>query len=113
MVTNWRSRLDALFKLAESKTGGGKRFTHKPHPHRLRHTFAAEYLNAGVPIETVSLLLGHSSIRVTGKHYAKFSRARQMRIDDAVREAWKSRRPSLQIVKGGSKSAAWVSVPGA
>jgi integrase/recombinase XerD len=59
-----------------------------------------------MPIETVSLLLGHSSIMVTGKHYAKFSRARLMRIDETVREAWKSRRPSLQIVKGGSKCAA-------
>jgi hypothetical protein len=29
-----------------------------------------------------------------------------MRIDDAVREAWKSRQPSFQIVKGVSKSAA-------
>lgn len=58
-----------------------------------------------MPIET-SLLLGHSSIKVTEKPYAKISLARQMRIDDAVREAWKSRRPSLQIVRGGSKSAA-------
>jgi integrase len=55
-VTNWRSRLEALFRLAESQTGGGKRFAHKPHPHRWRHAFAAEYPNAGVPIETVSLL---------------------------------------------------------
>jgi integrase len=105
-VNNWRARLDALFKLAESQTGGWKPFTNKPHPHRFRHTFAAEYLNAGVPIETVSLLLGHASVRVTEKHYAKFNRARQVRIDDAVRAAWKSRRRDLQIVRGGSKSAA-------
>jgi integrase len=34
-----------------------------------RHTFAVELLKHGVPIETVSMLLGHASIRVTEKHY--------------------------------------------
>jgi integrase len=64
-VTNWRSRLEAFFRLAESTSGGGARFAHKPHPNRLRRAFAAEYLDAGVPIETVSLLLRHSSVKVT------------------------------------------------
>ena len=105
-VNNWRSRLTKLFTLAELRTGGGKPFASKPHPHRFRHTFAAEYLNAGVPIETVSLLLGHASVRVTEKHYAKFNRARQVRIDDAVRKAWKAKRPQLRVLKGGSQNVA-------
>jgi integrase/recombinase XerD len=88
-VTNWRTRLDKLFKLAESKTGAGKPFSHKPHPHRFRHTFAAEYLLAGVRIEEVSLLLGHASARATERHYAKFNRARQMQVDQSVKSAWK------------------------
>jgi intergrase/recombinase len=29
-------------------------------------------LNKGVPIDRVSLLLGHSSVKVTEKHYAPF-----------------------------------------
>jgi len=33
--------------------------------HRFRHTFAVEMLLAGVPIERVSLLLGHKTIRTT------------------------------------------------
>jgi integrase/recombinase XerD len=37
------------------------------HPHRFRDTFAVELLLSGVPIERVSVLHGHSSIRVTEK----------------------------------------------
>ncbi len=105
-VSKWRLRLTKLFRIAEMRTGSRKPFSHKPHPHRLRHTFAAEYLNAGVPIETVSLLLGHASVKVTEKHYAKFNRARQERIDEIVRVAWKSRRPKLRVLKGGSQNVA-------
>ena len=35
--------------------------------HRFRHTFAVEMLLAGVPIERVSVLLGHKTIRTTEK----------------------------------------------
>jgi integrase/recombinase XerD len=33
--------------------------------HRFRDTFVVELLLAGVPIERVSVLLGHQSVRVT------------------------------------------------
>lgn len=36
-----------------------------------RKTYGTMLLNKDVPIETVSNLLGHSSIRTTQKHYAK------------------------------------------
>jgi integrase/recombinase XerD len=35
------------------------------HAHRFRDTFGVGLLQAGVPIERVSVLLGHSSIKVT------------------------------------------------
>jgi hypothetical protein len=41
-----------------------------------------------VPIETVSILLGHSSIAVTNRHYAPFVRSRQIALEEAVRQTW-------------------------
>jgi integrase/recombinase XerD len=61
IVRSWQTRLRRLFELAKIENG---------HPHRFRHTFAAELLLSGVPIERVAILLGHSSLRITEKHYA-------------------------------------------
>lgn len=41
------------------------------HTHLGRHTFATVALNSGIPIEIVSKVLGHSSIKMTQVHYAK------------------------------------------
>jgi integrase len=56
--------------------------------HRLRDTFAVDLLVKGVPIEEVSKLLGHESIRTTEKHYAKWVKGRQDRLDALVTGAW-------------------------
>jgi hypothetical protein len=50
-----------------------------------RDTFAVELLLAGVPIDQVSLLLGHSSVKVTEKHYAPFVKARQAQLAQSAR----------------------------
>jgi len=41
--------------------------------HTLRHSFATHMLQAGVPLHTVSELLGHSSVAVTGDVYGHVS----------------------------------------
>ncbi len=41
------------------------------HTHLGRHTFATVALNAGISIEIISKVLGHSSIKMTQAHYAK------------------------------------------
>lgn len=79
-VADWQRTLKRLFKLANL----GKRC----HPHMLRDTFAVEYLVAGVPIDQVSILLGHSSVRITEKHYAPWVIARQQQLENSVRKAW-------------------------
>ena len=39
-------------------------------------------------MEEVSKLLGHTSIRTTEKHYAKWSKGRQDRVDSLVTGTW-------------------------
>jgi integrase/recombinase XerD len=56
--------------------------------HRLRDTFAVDLLSKGVPLEEVSKLLGHTSIRTTEKHYAKWVKGRQDRLDSLVAGTW-------------------------
>jgi integrase/recombinase XerD len=56
--------------------------------HRLRDTFAVELLIKGVPLEDVSKLLGHKSILVTERHYAKWVKGRQDRLDSLVTATW-------------------------
>lgn len=56
--------------------------------HRLRDTFAVDLLEKGVPLEEVSKLLGHESIKTTERHYAKWVKGRQDRLDSLVRATW-------------------------
>lgn len=72
VVGSWRKRLAKLFELAEITNG---------HPHRFRDTFAVELLLSGVPIERVSVLLGHQSVRITEKHYSPWVRSRQEQLE--------------------------------
>jgi integrase len=76
---NWQRRFQKLFTLADVKNA---------HPHRFRDTFSVELLLAGVPIEDVSILLGHSSVKITERAYAPWIQARQQRLEVAVRKAW-------------------------
>jgi integrase/recombinase XerD len=44
-------------------------------------------LLAGVPLEQVSILLGHKSVKITEKHYAPWVKARQDLLAANVRKA--------------------------
>lgn len=56
--------------------------------HRLRDTFAVDLLQKGVPLEEVSKLLGHESIKTTERHYARWVKGRQDRLDSLVMGTW-------------------------
>ena len=50
--------------------------------HMLRDTYAVEMLNAGVPMEKVSKLLGHKTIATTERYYAKWVPSRLRLLED-------------------------------
>ena len=91
IVGSWRKRLAKLFELAEIPKG---------HAHRFRDTFAVELLLAGVPIERVSVLLGHQSVRITERHYSPWVRARQEQLEQDLKRAWEQDPVALLETKG-------------
>jgi integrase/recombinase XerD len=84
VTCHWQMRLKKVFDSAEVSKGQGNAISH-----RFRDTFAVELLLAGVPIERVSILLGHQSVRVTEKHYNPWVRSRQEQLEADVASAWK------------------------
>jgi integrase/recombinase XerD len=62
----------------------------KAHFHQFRDTYAVELLQNDVPIEQVSMLLGHASIKVTERHYAPWVGARQRRMEENLHRVIKN-----------------------
>jgi integrase/recombinase XerD len=86
VVGNWQRSFRRLFKVANLRRDDGS--PKRCHPHMFRDTFAVEMLLAGVPLEQVSILLGHKSVKITEKHYAPWVKARQELLAANVRKAW-------------------------
>jgi integrase/recombinase XerD len=90
-IGKWQRRLQTLFILAEVQGG---------HAHRFRDTFAVELLLAGIPLERVSVLLGHQSVRITERHYSPWVRARQEQLECDLLRAWSQDPIALMQTKG-------------
>jgi integrase len=86
---DWQRALRGVFKEAKILDG---------HAHRFRDTFAVDLLEKGVPMDRVSMLLGHSSIKVTEKHYSPWVRARQEQLEADVRRTWEHLAPKRSAV---------------
>jgi len=87
-VGNFERTLKSMFANAGISNG---------HAHRFRDTFAVELLVKGVPMDAVSVLLGHSSIKITEKHYSPWVKARQDQLEQHVMKTWDS--PGKKVVK--------------
>jgi integrase/recombinase XerD len=80
-VKSWNRVFQKLFSTCDPPVAGG-------HPHRFRDTFAISLLLRGAELPNVSILLGHSSIRVTERHYSPWIKARQEQLEKDVRRTW-------------------------
>jgi integrase/recombinase XerD len=78
-VDVWERAFKRAFTMAGMPNG---------HSHQLRDTFAVSLLQQGIPLEEVSKLLGHTSIKTTEKSYAPWVTARQDRLDALVVGTW-------------------------
>jgi len=78
-VGKWQRRLLLLFRQAGIAHG---------HAHRFRDTFAVELLLSNVPLERVSVVLGHQSVRITERHYSPWVRARQEQLEADLQRAF-------------------------
>lgn len=91
-VKSWKRTFARLCELAGVKG----------HPHMMRDTFATSLLLKGVPLETVSQLLGHRSTKVTEQSYSPWIKARQDHLEAAVRATWEEPKPKLKVIQGGA-----------
>ena len=82
--------------------------------HRFRHTFAVELLLAGMPIEQVSKLLGHKTVRTTERYYSACVKERQRKLEADVKQAWtKMELPDLFTSQLAAKALEGMTLAGA
>jgi integrase len=98
IVRSWQARVKKVFDLAGVSKGPSIAVSH-----RFRDTFAVELLLAGVPIERVSILLGHQGVRVTEKHYNPWVRSRQEQLEADVARTWAHDPLLVQKIPGTKK----------
>ena len=89
VVADWQRAFRRLFKEVglQHEDGTAKR----AYPHMFRNSFAVECLLAGVPLHDVAILLGHSSVKTTERHYSPFVMARQVQLTDLVKQTWSAK----------------------
>lgn len=92
-VTSWQERIVKLSRKAKVPDG---------HAHRFRDTLATQLLLEGVPLERVSILLGHQSIKVTERHYSPWIRERQQQAEADVKRTW-TRDPLVLLETKGTR----------
>lgn len=88
LTKRWTDRVRLLSKLLSFRDEHGNPLPF--HSQMLRDTFAVEMLLAGVPLEDVSRLLTHKSVRVTEKYYARWVKSREQQLEQKLVQAMRS-----------------------
>jgi len=83
----WRKRIKAICKELKIVPD---------HPHRFRHSLAADLLTKGATVEQVAAILGNSPAVVI-KHYSQWIKSRQDALDRMIEKTWE--KPALTLVK--------------
>jgi site-specific recombinase XerD len=83
----WRRSIKRMCKEAKVYPG---------HPHRFRHSLAADLLTKGASVENVAAILGNSPAIVI-KHYSQWIKGRQDELDSFLEKTWD--KPALVRVK--------------
>ena len=83
----WRKRIKAICKDLKITPD---------HPHRFRHSLAADLLTKGATVEQVAAILGNSPAVVI-KHYSQWIKSRQDALDAMLEKTWE--KPALTLVK--------------
>lgn len=60
----------------------------RAYPHLFRHTFATDLLQTGASLQTVAVLLGHSSTMIAEQRYSHCIKARQENLEVEVKKLW-------------------------
>lgn len=80
---NYSKKIAEIFTKAGIREKADNKLTH-----RFRHTFVVDLLEKGVPLETVSLLIGHQNIKTTQDYYAGWTKKAMDRAAQLVRDSW-------------------------
>jgi integrase/recombinase XerD len=75
----FRRKMNKIFRKAEIQ---------KATPHRFRHSFSVGLLEKGVSFQTLAKLLGHSSVAISERFYAYWSKGRDQALTDELKRTW-------------------------
>ncbi len=79
MTIKWFRKIDKLNEYLSLREERGEPMEFRSH--MMRDTFAVEALLSGELLENVSPMLGHQSIQVTERYYAKWVKARRLQLE--------------------------------
>ncbi len=94
----WQRTINTLF----GKAGIKQPATGRNGAHRVRDTAAVRWLESGMPIKNVAMLLGHATTAITEKHCLPWVKSLQDELERGVRASWPEadHHPRFRVIAG-------------